>query len=227
MTVPPFEPNYKLPDFAALYPKEVGNDLYDWFGPYIERWGDPGNHLWVYLHALGAMLQPIDDMVKDGPEGEPGWSQMLDLRRAKTEWLPWIGQWVGYTVPDQGKQPLAEYDPIQRDQIVCMAAHRRGSIDALYDAIEYHLNEPKTIIIHERTPDPDHLDLFVLQSEIKTSLALVQQAALAAKAAGLLFTFQSVAGGTYLEFKARNTIYSTLPPKFSSYTDLKNNSGRP
>lgn len=228
MTLPSYPvPDFEVPDFDTLYPNAVGDEMYEFFAPYIERWGDPNNDLWIYLHALGMMLKQVHDMVGDGINGEPGWSQILDLMRAKTEWLPWIGQWTGYTVPAQGTDPLDVYDPNQRRMIYCMGAHRRGTVDQLYDAIEAHLNEPATVLIHERTPDPDHIDVFVMASQVKTSQALLTQAALAAKAAGLLLVMNFVVDGTYTQLKANNNLYSGLPPKFISYSDMSLNPGRP
>jgi hypothetical protein len=80
-----------LPD---IYPNSIGDDAYEALKPIIDRWGDPDEFLWVYVHGIALMLKPIDDISRDGPNGEPGWSQIFDLERMKTGWLPWAGQIV-------------------------------------------------------------------------------------------------------------------------------------
>jgi len=212
---------YPTPDFEALYPNLVGSEMYEMFLPMTDALGDPGLHFWHYCQALGAMLKPLDDMTRD-VDGDTGWSQVLDLSRAKTEWLPWLGQWVGYPV---GKQPdnvdLVTWDTLQRKKIVCMAAHRRGSISAFEEALEDHLTAGASILIHERLPDTDHIQIFVYNDQITTTQALITEAAKLAKAAGLLLDFNIITvHKSYLDLAAHNTIYSVLPPKYTDYSDM-------
>jgi hypothetical protein len=87
-----------LPD---IYPNSIGDEAVDDFQPIIKPYNDAQNSLAVYLRGLASMFKQIDDIARDGPDEEPGWSQVFDLTRAKTEWLPWVGQLLGYRVPIQ------------------------------------------------------------------------------------------------------------------------------
>lgn len=212
---------YPTPDFTALYPPMIAGELYESFQPLVDAYGDPNDHLWIYINGLGCMLQPIDDIARD-MDGHPGWGQLLDMSRAKTGWLPWLGQWVGYFVPKQpDNMTLTQWDTLQRKKLVCMAAHRRGSIAAFQEALEDHLVTNASILIHERLPDDNHIQIYIYQDQIITTQALVTEAAFRAKAAGLLLDFNVITvHKSYLDMSAHNTIYSVLPPKYLDYSDL-------
>jgi hypothetical protein len=130
-----------LPD---IYPNQIGDAAYQDFGPMIEIYGDPAGALLVYLAGIARMFKEVDDIASDGPNDEPGWSQIFDLTRAKTEWLPWMGQMVGYPVPDKPTdQTLEEYDANQRVRIITRSAYRRGTSRSAGAAATRH--HPRTV----------------------------------------------------------------------------------
>ena len=45
------------------------------------------------------MFQDVEDLVRDSPAGDPGWSELLDLDRCPPEALDWLGQFVGIRIP--------------------------------------------------------------------------------------------------------------------------------
>src|SRR5262245_57062191 len=75
----------------------AGN-LYDALEPVA--WQD-GLYGWALAHlsaAIGTMFQAAEDLARDTAEG-PGWSSVMDLERCPDDWLPWLGQFHGVTVP--------------------------------------------------------------------------------------------------------------------------------
>lgn len=209
-----------LPD---IYPNEIGEEAYNDFAPLVEKYGDPANTLRVYLDGLAYMIKQVDDMTKDGPEGEPGWSQMFDLTRAKTEWLPWIGQLVGYAVPQPrpDTQTLEEYDAQQRERIVTRSTYRRGTVPMLIDVIKEQLNEPKRVNIFERYDGNAYLiKVWVTVEDIATSQAEIRFAALQQKVAGLIMEIEFVTGDNYLLLEASNIDFAEVAADHPDYQSV-------
>lgn len=209
--------------FEALYPNAIGDEASDDFGPLRLTYGDPEDALSVYLHGLGGMLKEVDDISKDGPNGEPGWSQIFDLSRAKTEWLPWIGQLVGYAVPPQSdRQTLEEYDQTQRERIITRSAYRRGTTSMLYEIVAEHLGGSRRVIIQERYGGDGWLiKVWVFAAEIRTSLPEIKRAALAQKVAGLLMEFSVLPPtGNYDTLRATNANYAEVLASHPNYESV-------
>lgn len=213
--------NESLPD---IYPNSVGDEAYEDFQPLVQKYGDPNDSLNVYLHGLGNMFKQVDDIARDGPDGEPGWSQIFDLGRAKTEWLPWMGQLTGYQVPIQtADETLAEYDARQRERIITRSSHRRGTIDLLVEVVQEQLTGAKRVLITERYGgNKDLIKVWVYQSEIGTSTAEVQRAALSQKVAGLLMDFQILSGSDYNTLRANSVSYQDVKTTYATYQAVFN-----
>lgn len=219
-----------FPD-VVFDPNAIGDELYEAFAPLRERYGENAD-LQLMCQALGAMMQPVDDLVKDGPEGQPGWSQTLDLNRAKNEWLKWIGQWVGYIVPDKATtQTDEQWSVTERARIVSRSAHRRGTVDVLREVVQEHLNAPKTVIIQERfgaTANLPHwITVSVFTSQIATSAAAAEAAARSQKAAGLKMIFNSLSGSDYATLLASQATYAVVLSKFVDYNEVLANPAKP
>jgi hypothetical protein len=172
------------------------------------------------------MIQPVDDIAKDGPNGEPGWSQVLDINRADDAWLMWLGQWAGYIVPAQAAtETEAAWSVRERGKIVHAAAHHRATVAHLVEAIQDHLNDPKQVIIQERVGDAHTINVYVFNSQIATSAARVEAAARAQKAAGLIMNFTVLTGANYTLLQASNTSYTIMSGKHANYNSVLTNPG--
>jgi len=205
---------------------DVGEDLYSDLQPLVDTWGDPTDDLRVFCSALGLMLKPVDDISRDGPNGEPGWSQILDLTRAKDEWLKWLGQWAGYLVPDKAtSEAQSVWSARERGRIVSRSANRRATIALLREIIQEHLTATKTVIIQERSADAHTLNVYVYNSEIVDSTAIVQAAALAAKAYGLILVYNVLTGANYTLLQASNASYTIMTGKHANYNSVLTNPG--
>jgi len=209
-----------LPD---IYPNSVGDEAVDDFQPIIKTYTDPTNSLNIYLHGLAAMFKQVDDIARDGANGEPGWSQVFDLARAKTEWLPWTGQLTGYVVPIQpAGQSLAAYDAEQRVNITKFSTWRRGTVGMLIDILKKQLNPPQRVLITERYGgDPWQIRAWVYQADIKTSTAEITKAAQDAKFAGLLFTFSILTiDNSYDVVNAKQATYQAAQTAYTVYDTM-------
>jgi len=225
---PPVNGGGSLPD---IYPNTIGDEACDIdFAPLRDMYGDPQNTLCIYLHGLGGMYKQVDDISKDGPNDEPGWSQIFDLTRAKTEWLPWTGQLVGYPVPARpSNQSLEEYDASQRERIITRSAYRRGEIEMLYDIIDEQLNPPKRLQIFERDgEDPYLITVYIITDDIATSQAEIRRAALSQKIAGLIMDirFVSTTDKTYDALRYSTGNYQHVFDDFPTYQEVFDNPGQ-
>jgi len=77
--------------------------LYDDLAPLHEDDANEGFTLKKLVGALGAPHQLMDDLVQEGPNGEPGWSVILDADRVPAYALPWLAQFVGAELPPIGE----------------------------------------------------------------------------------------------------------------------------
>jgi len=216
------------PPLPVPYPNSIGDEACEDFLPIREKYGDPQNTLCIYLHGLGYMLKQVDDIAKDGPNGEPGWSQIFDLERAKTEWLPWIGQLVGYKVPPKpDSQTDAEYHAKQKERIITRSAYRRGTTELLLEVIQEHLGGSRRVIIEERYGgDPYAIKVWVFEAEILTSIEEIKAAALAQKMAGLIMEFSTLdTTGDYNLLRASSTLYTDVTVTHPDYQSVVSDPG--
>lgn len=216
-------------DFPILlYPNQVGDEMYQDASPLVEMYGDPDGALWVYLHALGYMLKDIDDAAKDGDNGEPGWSQIMDINRAKTKWLPWLGQMVGYKVPVKpSDQSTFAYDKLQRERIISRSAHRRGSTEILREIVHENLypgTPIERVIIQERYSNQSWaIRIWVENEDIATSKEEILRAAKAQKAAGLIMDVGFMGGASYDVFLANHTSYQQVKDFYANLSEITTN----
>jgi hypothetical protein len=217
---------------SPIYPNSLAEEMYDELAPLVQTFGDVDEHLRIYVYGLCRMLQMVDDISKDGPDGEPGWSQIFDLTRAKTEWLPWAGQLVGYQVPSRpADQTEAEYSSIQRERIVTRSSWRRATVEILKDTALDHLvpGTPRShVIVQERVGnDPWLIKVWVFDDDIATSAALIENAVRKQKLAELLMEFDVLTGAeNYALLNASNATYAIMKPKFTNYADVRTDPGR-
>lgn len=213
-----------------LYPPSIAIDAVNDFAPLTDAYGDENGHLDIYLSALASMFQATDDISKDGPNGEPGWSQIFDLNRAKIEWLPWAGQLVGYQVP---VQPLGQsdddYSSEQRVRITSRSSWRRGTVALFTEVIQEQLTGQKRVLIQERyAGDPYAIKAWVYADEVATSVAQITATAMQQKVAGLIFEFTVLtAVSSYDTLRAAQTSYAVASTKFVDYSEMLVNPAKP
>lgn len=204
----------------------IGDEIYGDLAPLVDMYGDPSGQLQIFARAFGRMLQPVDDIAKDGPNGENGWGQIFNLELAKDEWLFWLGQWVGYLVPQKAVGVTqADWSAQQRARIVSRSAHRRATIDILREVVQEHLNDPKDVVIQERDGSANHITVYIYDTQISDSAAAAEAAARSQKAAGLIMDFSVLVGADYALLHASNASYNILLGKHADYNSVLTNPG--
>jgi hypothetical protein len=184
--------------------------------------GEDELHAYALAHftgALGVMFQAVEDLARDTPEG-PGWSSVVDLERCPTEWLPWLAQLVGVTVP------AGMSDADARAWIGSTDGFRRGTPAAMRGAAAHTLTGTKTVYFRERDPDspdpPYHLEVVTLTGETPDPTVTLA-ALIAAKPGGLVLTYRAIAGWDYQQMTTEGGTYAALATRFDTYSALTYN----
>jgi tail protein P2 I len=183
--------------------------------------GESGYALAHLAGGVGTMFQEVQDLARDTPQGV-GWSAVVDLQRCPDNWLPWLAQFVGVSIPG-GLMPAD-----QRAWIAGADGFNRGTPAALRAAAGAYLTGDKTVFFRERDPSgavpPYTLEVVTVESETPDP-DVVLAALMAQKPAGLVLTYRTVVGWDYQEQTATSTTYTALASDFATYRDLANNEG--
>jgi len=196
MTVIQFEP-HTVTGVPAVGP--FATDVYAEIEPLANSDPTNGWALLYYLNAIGTMFDEVESYARDGANGEPGWSILLDLARTPTKALPWLGQFVGVNVPST----LA--DATARARIYDKHNFSRGTPGAIISAAQATLTGTKDVLLQERyTGDPYKLWVGTRTSQTPDS-ARTLAAIMADKPAGIVLTYATITGQTFDELLADGT----------------------
>jgi hypothetical protein len=207
----------------STYPYPVGDvteRLYDNLYPLTGYEAHNGYPLLAYIQGIGIMFQTGADLIQDGPDGEPGWSIVLDINRVPDEGLQWLGQFIGMhfyvgITPDQMRQQI-------RDHV----SWQRGTAASIIAAVRLFLTGTQTVQLVERDTSPYHFTVTILTAEAPADTSptspLVRYVDTFAKPAGLTWTL--VVGTPPVD--TYDTIYQTgdeyidLYNSFQTYADV-------
>ena len=190
---------YPSPDLYPGGETELTNftpSLIASFQPWLDN--DPVGDYETYLTALAAMFEPIAQIVMDngfpGQTGfQAGWSVLLDPVNCPTEWLPYLGQFVGVDIPPGMNGATA------RQLIMAEAGMKRGTAPSMIAAAQRYLADTQTVLLRERTSaagglDPYHFVMIVRPEELTVSMTELIAAVENVKPAGLQGTYLDVDG---------------------------------
>jgi hypothetical protein len=204
-------------------PTSYHAELWDQLTPLAYDDANQNYALFNYLGAIASMSDQVETYSRDGTNGEPGWSIVMDIDRAPSEVLPWLGQFVGVQV----NTALSDTD--QRNQIRNAGGMQRGKIGAMVAAVQPLLTGTKTVMYRERDASVSSilggaygLTILTLTSETPDSSKALA-ALTAAKPAGIIRQYSTVAGATYLVIRTNYSTYTTLRSAFLTYAGLRNN----
>jgi hypothetical protein len=181
----------------------------------LEPWksADANGHLLAFVHAIAGQLQDVTDLVRDS-DTAIGWSSVVDLDRAPSEALAWLGQFVGVTVSGDLD------DASQRIRIRETQRFQRGTVAALQGAARQFLTGGRTVHITERDTSPYHLKVTTFVTETVDS-GLVDAALQAGKPAGLVLDYEVSTGATYGDLKTTGMTYAELGAMYATYGEMK------
>lgn len=179
------------------------------FQPYLV---DDDGSLQTFLQALSGGFEQIDSVIRDTDDG-PGWSALLDANRCPVWALRWLGQLVGVAIVPGTPEEAA------RNAIRTPAGWRRGTPQAIIDAVRPTLTGTQTVILLERDTDAYHLTVATFTDETPDTAA-TEAAALSQKPAGLLMDVVTTAHWAYITLATSEASYTALAAAFADYTAL-------
>jgi hypothetical protein len=111
-----------------------GQLLYDEFPPAAQN-----DALAIFCDAWGSMFDPVYTLVAEqGTDGDddyvPGWGSLFDVTKCPTADLPYLGQFVGVSIPD------GTDDATARALIQAEAGMHRGTPASIRSAIERNIS---------------------------------------------------------------------------------------
>ena len=164
--------------------------------------------------GIGEMYQEVDDLARDTPEA-PGWSSVLDLARCRTDWLPWLAQFVGVTIRTGATDAQA------RALIAELSGFKRGTRASIIAAAQTTLTGAQTVYVQERySADPYILAVRTVAGET-TDLNITRAALLAAKPAGLILDYATVTGQTYDLVRVNFATYAAVKAAYATYEAMR------
>jgi hypothetical protein len=199
--------------FVADTPlSRLAQDVYSILEPYAEQDAALGYGLRTIVEAMTKTFVDIDELVRESPQGDVGWSAMFDADRAPPEALAWLGQVVGTSIaPADG---LTE----TRWRVANgVGGIRRGSLTTMIAAMKRTLTGNKTVFVTERVGDAWHFSIRTRTSEtpstLATTLALISQ-----KPAGLIGDYATYTGILFQESLVNQATYSASLTAKATYT---------
>jgi hypothetical protein len=203
--------------------EDVTERLYDQLEPLTGAEARLGWPLLAFIDAIGLMFQDTADLVQDGPNGEPGWSIVLDINRVPDVGLSWLAQFIGmhfYTgiTTDQMRQQIRQH-----------VTWGRGTPASIISAVRLFLTGTQTVILAERDSTPYHFTVTIWAAEAPADTsptsALVSYVNKFAKPAGLAWTLVVNPGTppalTYDQIYTTNGwTYLNIYNQFQTYADI-------
>jgi hypothetical protein len=174
-----------------------------------------GYMLLAYVSALALQAEQIASLAETGPNGEDGWSVILDITRTADEGIAWLAQLVGVNI-----LPDLDYDT-QRMRVATTDGWNRGTPKALAAAAAQYLTGTKRVVMRERFDpgagaDPYHLQIFTITSETPDPTQ-VENAIMAQKPAGIILHYSTMAGQDFQELIDNYSLFSTVYSSFATF----------
>jgi hypothetical protein len=199
--------------------------LYASFEPVADQDEGLGWPLLIYCGAIAAMYDQIEEYARDSDEGDPGWSIIVDPDRVPIEAIDWLAQITGTILQNKGQNTSETSDQYLariRQQFRAANNQKRGTIEAITSAVQQQLTGTKTIFFRERDGGAYNLTVVTLTSETP-STAAVTKAISDNKPAGIIVTYASVTGATYIVYRTTYLSYTAMRSDFTTYNGLRNN----
>jgi hypothetical protein len=164
--------------------------------------------------AIGEMYQEVDDLARDTPQAL-GWSSVVDLTRCRADWLPWLAQFVGVTLPSGATEAQA------RTLIGQLSGFKRGTRASIIAAATATLTGAKTVYLTERYTANAYILAVRTVTAQTPDVAATRAALIAAKPAGLVLDYATVAGQTYDLVRVNFATYAALKAAYPTYEAMR------
>lgn len=175
----------------------------------LEVWLSPD--LATYAQAIGRMFSQVETLSAD-TDTDDGWSIILDVDRCPDYALPYLGQFVGVSVP------IGTDEASARQLIRDKPRQSRGTPASIVAAAQRNLTGSKSVVLRERdgavgTDDPYRITVITYTAETPDPDAVLNEI-LTVKPGGIVLNYLTLAGqdwqavaNTYGTWTAVDTAY--------------------
>lgn len=190
----------------------IGQRLYDDVEPLASQDAANGYALALFAAGLAKMLDGVADLTRD-TDTMVGWGSVMNADAAPVEWLPWLAQFLGVTLPGT----LTEQQ--RRDRIKGTDGFKRGTPAAMKVAAQALLTGTRTVFFNERSGNAYRLTVSTWASETPDS-AKVLAALVAQKPAGIVLTYSTIVGGDWATLVGTHATWTATLASFATWADL-------
>jgi hypothetical protein len=187
-------------------------DVYALLTPYAEVDEANGYALRSTVEALTKMYFDVDELVREGVNGEPGWSAAVDATRVPSEGLAWLGQIFGVRI--NPGESVSYY----RQRVDGAVGIRRGSMGAMTLAVQPYLTGGKLVVFGERNGGSAYSLVVKTRTAETPNTAPVIAALQATKPAGVLLGYSTFTGILFQESKVNQATYTLSKAAKATYT---------
>jgi hypothetical protein len=201
------------PDYTPL-----GARLADRAGPLQSVEVDAQNG-YAFGNLCEGMMRPFEDiaLLVDAEDGTSPWVPLFDVDLCPDWALPWLAQVVGVRLP------AAVTGDQAREYIKTLSFEQIGKPETIRKVVQSQLTGDKTVYFRERDGgDAYALEIVTITSETPDAAA-ISRAILAAVPSGIIVRYRTVLGWDYQQMTTEGGKYLALPPKFSSYKTMTEN----
>lgn len=188
--------------------------LYESLAPLA--WDDEAND-WALAHLCQAIAKTLDevaDISRDDDETDaPGYSQLFDVDEVAEKYLPWLGQFIGVSVPDNLT------DEAKRLRIRETDGFNRGTVSAISGAARQFLTGDKTVYVVERHGSAYRLTVSTLDSETP-DVAAVEAALQEQIPAGIVWTLETISPTTFNALRDTHSDFDQVTDTFVNFNEI-------
>jgi hypothetical protein len=207
----------------------TGQEIYDALAPLMESDqpemsdADNGYVGAILSGAFATMVDPVSDIVRDQANGTPGYAILFDpdglVNINRSEWLPWLAQFVG-----DSQAVLSAPDVATKKAIIKAPLNfKRGRPSTIVAAAQNTLTGAKVVLLNQFLGGSSNaLGITTFTSQTPKPTATVN-AIMAVMPAWIVPTISVVTGGDYATLAGSHSSYALMEAAHTHYSDIPTN----
>lgn len=184
----------------------------------LAQWMTPD--LAAYLNAIGSMFSEVE-LYSEDVEEDDGWLILFDVETVPAGALPWLGQFVGETLP-AGLPEVAA-----RERVKDQANMVRGTVASIVRVAQRHLTGERTVTVLERSgfegaDNPDRIVITTYASETPNPDLVLRDLRADAVPTDIEIQYATTTGPTWAQIDAANSSWAQVDAAVPSWSVVRN-----
>lgn len=176
---------------------------------------DTHGHLWALCDGIYAMIQEVEQLTTERADGLPGYANLLDINAVRSDFLGWLGQFVGANLMP------GLTDAQQRQYIASLPGFNRCRPATIISAVQATLTGAQYVDLQERAGGAWKYTVVTKPSQTPNP-ALTRAAIQAQKPGPDQFTHLLTESATYQWAAGQYASYTALKAAYPTYQALAN-----